>query len=100
MEGQTTFTVATDHPTFAGHFPGQPILPGVVLLDEALHAIAAATGLSRERYQIGSAKFLSTVSPGETLLISYATKESGGVRCEITAEGRKVASFALQLTGA
>ena len=35
------------HPAFPGHFPGMPILPGVVLLDEALHAIAAARGADR-----------------------------------------------------
>ena len=40
------FTVPLDHPAFAGHFPGKPILPGVVLLDVALQTIAGASGIT------------------------------------------------------
>ena len=42
MTHTTYWTVPLDHPAFAGHFPGTPILPGVVLLDTALQAIASA----------------------------------------------------------
>ena len=31
--------IPTDHPAFAGHFPGQPLLPGVSLLAEVLEAV-------------------------------------------------------------
>ena len=56
--------IAADHPAYAGHFPGQPILPGVVLLDAAMHALAGVLGMPAASGQIKSAKFLSPVVPG------------------------------------
>lgn len=37
----TTFMIGHDHPALAGHFPGRPIVPGVVILDEVRSAIVA-----------------------------------------------------------
>lgn len=84
--------VADDHPAYAGHFPGHPILPGVVLLDEALHALAAARGLEAAIGQIKSAKFLSPVSPGEALRLDYAATAEGVFSFRILAGERTVAS--------
>lgn len=85
-------SVADDHPAYAGHFPGHPILPGVVLLDEALHALAAVHRLESAIGQIKSAKFLSPVSPGEALRLDYAASAEGVFRFRILAGERAVAS--------
>jgi 3-hydroxymyristoyl/3-hydroxydecanoyl-(acyl carrier protein) dehydratase len=85
-------TVAADHPAYAGHFPGQPILPGVVLLDEALFALAALQGRADATAQIKSAKFLSPVQPGESLRLEYASTSTGVFRFELKAAERMVAS--------
>jgi len=39
---QIDLQIPSDHPAYAGHFPGQPILPGVVLLDAAQRLIESA----------------------------------------------------------
>lgn len=75
--------VAADHPAYAGHFPGQPILPGVVLLDETLHALAAQTGRQGGAWQLKSVKFLSPVQPGEALHLRYPEPQGAGVRFEL-----------------
>ncbi len=62
MKRRVALTIAADHPAFAGHFPGRPIVPGVVLLDHSLRALTAA---GTARWRIGNAKFLSFVAPGE-----------------------------------
>ena len=78
-------SVAADHPAYAGHFPGHPILPGVVLLDEALHALAARQGLEVASGEIRSAKFLSPVGPGEALRLDYAAAAAGVFRFAVVA---------------
>lgn len=90
--------VAADHPSFAGHFPGFPVVPGVVLLDEALFAIKSATGLDRHR--IAWAKFLRPVRPGQGLVVRHDVEASGTIRFEIIAGADKVATGCLAPTTA
>jgi len=71
-----------EHPAVAGHFPGNPIIPGAVLLDEV---IAAATGqfqLPDSGCAVSSAKFLRPVRPGEELLIRLEPQVHGAIRFE------------------
>lgn len=82
-----SLSIAAEHPAYAGHFPSQPILPGVVLLDTALYALAAQQGLPAANIQINaqirSAKFLSPVQPGEALTLHTSETSGGGLRFEI-----------------
>ena len=107
MHSETTLHIAPDHPAFAGHFPGAPIVPGVVLLDAAVHAmlqLLRPPGAAQEDErpgengcQISAAKFLSPVGPGETLTISLSTTASGSTRFDIASGSRKVATGTLAL---
>jgi acyl-coenzyme A synthetase/AMP-(fatty) acid ligase len=90
-----SFTVPPEHPALAGHFPGRPIVPGVVLLDHALDAIGSALGKNFGACRIESAKFLSPAAPGEALDITYETSASGAIRFTIRAGVRAVASGAV-----
>ncbi len=85
-----TWTVPADHPAFAGHFPGTPILPGVVLLDTAVQIIADACKL--DGYEISSVKFTSPAGPGCELTIVHSRSDSGTIRFDITSGSRKIAS--------
>lgn len=97
---ECALTVAPDHPAYAGHFPGQPILPGVVLLDAAMHAIAAEAGQADAPCQVRAAKFLSPVAPGEPLTLRASPAPGGGVRFEIVSGTRSIASGVIDLAGA
>jgi 3-hydroxymyristoyl/3-hydroxydecanoyl-(acyl carrier protein) dehydratase len=71
-----------DHPAAQGHFPGNPIIPGAVLLGEV---IAAATGQFRlpdSGCAVTSAKFLRPVRPGEEVLMLLEPQAQGAIRFE------------------
>jgi 3-hydroxyacyl-[acyl-carrier-protein] dehydratase len=55
-----------NHPCYDGHFPGRPILPGVVLLE----LIAARVGRGAPR-AIPAVKFLRALSPGEAFTLRW-----------------------------
>lgn len=90
--------VPADHPAFAGHFPGNPIVPGVVILDrallfaETLRPAGVAPGIS---WQVGNAKFLSPVGPDEVLVFSLLQKPSGAINFSVRSGERNVASGSL-----
>ena len=84
--------IASDHPALAGHFPGMPVVPGVVLLDEALHAIGLAVGADLCACRLGSLKFLSPVLPGQTVEVLHERGEGGAIRFTLMHGERRVAS--------
>jgi 3-hydroxymyristoyl/3-hydroxydecanoyl-(acyl carrier protein) dehydratase len=92
MNSATQWTVPLDHPVFTGHFPGTPILPGVMLLDTTLHAIAAATGMTLDICEISTVKFLSPAAPGDQLAILHHRSAGNTIRFDIMAGRRKIAS--------
>lgn len=88
----TSLTIPTDHPAYAGHFPGQPVLPGVVLLDATLRALELAGRVDCGRWEINTAKFQSAVRPGEELTLQHETLPNGSIRFAIRTPDRAVAS--------
>ncbi|WP_144153427.1 AMP-binding protein [Paraburkholderia sp. BCC1885] len=90
-----TFTIPADHPALAGHFPGQPIVPGVVLLDHAISAIGTALNRSLDACRLSSAKFPSPATPGAPLDLTFETTASGAIRFTVSAQARAVASGVL-----
>lgn len=90
--------IAASHPAFDGHFPGAPVLPGVVLLDEAIRAIELADGGEPRRWRATSVKFLRAVAPGEALVLEQERLASGTVRFTISSAGQPVAAGTLSPT--
>jgi 3-hydroxymyristoyl/3-hydroxydecanoyl-(acyl carrier protein) dehydratase len=89
--------IAADHPAFDGHFPGAPVLPGVVLLDAAIRAIELADGSEPRCWRVTAVKFLRLVGPGEALVLERERLASGTVRFTILSAGQAVANGALSL---
>ena len=72
--------IPLDHPAFAGHFPGHPVLPGVLLLSFVMQALAARPLLADRlgaTPRFDNAKFLHPVGPGAQLRVALREQGSG-----------------------
>lgn len=95
------FTFAPDFIGFDGHFPDNPILPGVVQLMAGGLAARDAFGKSLTLRGVSRTKFTRQVIPGETLIVSGKLKEKDGyitATVKITCGDETASTFTLTLS--
>ena len=90
--------ISADHPSLPGHFPGVPLVPGVVILDEVL----AALDEWRKDCQITgirTVKFLVPLNPDEPFTIRFSASGDGGgeVNFSCGVEDRTIVEGRLQV---
>ena len=83
-----TLRVPAKHPALAGHFPGNPIVPGVLILDAVISAAEAWLGAGFHVRGLSHAKFLAPLKPDEAarieLLLRWPLLEFAVYRGEAT----------------
>ena len=104
--------VAKDHPAFAGHFPGRPVLPGVFLIEAVAQTAGVMLGAAVEREPDGVPllaavnrfKFLKPVGPSQELRIETRTLANAGrlacIEGEVRVAGEMVAHGELSVASA
>jgi 3-hydroxyacyl-[acyl-carrier-protein] dehydratase len=102
-------TVDAANPLFAGHFPGRPILPGVLLIEAVAQTAAVMLGATAPAEAVGGAllasvnrfRFFQPVAPNTPLRIETSTLTQAGtmaiIQGTITVHGEKVASGELSV---
>jgi 3-hydroxyacyl-[acyl-carrier-protein] dehydratase len=99
-------TFSPDDPVFSGHFPGDPLVPGVLLAEGMAQTagIAAADGEAGRRFYLSAIrtmKFLRAIRPGAT--VEYAAEKTaviGGLwqfAVRATSDGDRVAEGSVVL---
>ena len=84
------FVIPSDHPALAGHFPGRPVVPAVLILDEVL-AGAARFAPDRSVAGIVSAKFTAVLLPDQVCRLAFEPR-GDKVRFTCEAGGQTIAS--------
>lgn len=76
--------INTDHKIFEGHFPNQPVVPGVCMMQMIKEIVEEVTGQTTNLVQAAELKFLAVINPLENNLINASikitTEESGVIK--------------------
>lgn len=88
VEWRAPVRIGADHPCLAGHFPGHPVVPGVVLLDEVARTLERATGAIVRG--LPSVKFLAPLRPDEPAELVLMVADAR-VRFRIERDGAPIA---------
>jgi 3-hydroxyacyl-[acyl-carrier-protein] dehydratase len=93
--------IGSDHPALPGHFPGLPVVPGVVLLDRLVQAAESHLGRPLQIVGLAGAKFLAPLLPEQRALCSLEI-DGARLRFRVERDGQPVAqgAFALAADGA
>lgn len=88
--------IANDHPALADHFPGNPIVPGVLILEEVMHAAEQWRGQFRLK-KIESVKFTAVLKPDHAFSIKLREQGRLHIAFECLLEGSPLASGRLEV---
>jgi 3-hydroxymyristoyl/3-hydroxydecanoyl-(acyl carrier protein) dehydratase len=83
------FLIPQDHPSLPGHFPGNPIMPGVVVLDCAMAALLRDRPTARLA-GFDEVKFIAPVSQGAEVSVTCSEGAADRLSFACTVDGRTV----------
>ena len=95
MSTMPEFVVTDSHPALAGHFPGSPVVPGTVVLDNLLTAL---DGKDADRIrQIDRVKFVAPLPVNVPCRVQTSPMRNGAMMAECIAGDRLVLSAVIRL---
>ncbi|MBS0557347.1 MAG: 3-hydroxyacyl-ACP dehydratase FabZ [Proteobacteria bacterium] len=104
--------VTVNEPCFTGHFPGHPVMPGVLIIEALAQASGLLVFLSAAKHdaqpmyylvKVDNAKFTQMVVPGDQLMLHVELKRMirgmGLFACRALVAGKQVAEAELLCAG-
>jgi 3-hydroxymyristoyl/3-hydroxydecanoyl-(acyl carrier protein) dehydratase len=88
-----SFTIPVDHPALPGHFPGNPVVPGVVVLANVIRILESAGLPPASMRSVRHVKFIEPLLPGQKALITVAADDAA-LSFGVTCDGRTIAKGA------
>ncbi len=94
---KASLVINADHRIFEGHFPGQPVVPGVCMVQMVKEILEQVLGKSTDLVSAAEMKFLSVINPVENNIIqailNYAIIEDGRILVSATLKKDEINHF-------
>lgn len=84
--------ISGSHPALPGHFPGNPVVPGVLILDAVVEMLAQHAGGPVRVTGFPAIKFLAPLAPEREFEIVLAAKRPGQSTFDVLAGGERLVS--------
>ena len=91
-----TVTITNDHPALAGHFPGHPVVPGVLVLDEVIETLKDRRGQAVVVAGLPAVKLSSPLKPDESMKITIDQEDAETAVFTCRVGGRLIASGSIR----
>lgn len=98
MRYEVQRSISPNHPALAGHFPGNPVVPGVVILSELVQATEAWLHWTGDPVAVTSVKFMRLLRPSEPFTLLLERLSENRVSFAILREQVRIAAGSLQRT--
>ncbi len=96
MHVEVQRVISEDHPSLIGHFPGNPIVPGVLILEEVVQALMEWDGGCRLQ-RVPSVKFIAPLQPGRVFSIRFTITDNQRVQFSCIQQARLFAKGRLEV---
>lgn len=96
MKYERVVSISPDHPALAGHFPGHPVVPGVVILDEVIETLRLHAGHALIVTGLSLVKLSSPLLPDQPLTIEIEQDETDRAAFTCRVDQRVVAAGSIQ----
>lgn len=97
---EASVRIEKSHAIFEGHFPGQPILPGVCMMQLIKELMEVTDGVAYRIETAGNVKFLNLIDPAITervmVSISIEQKNESGIKIQASLFAGDVTFFKLK----
>ncbi|NOS77290.1 MAG: beta-hydroxyacyl-ACP dehydratase [Nitrospira sp.] len=97
MKHERVVSIGPDHPALPGHFPGHPVVPGVVILDEVIETLRLQAGQALVVTGLPSVKLSSPLLPGQPLTIEIEQDEADTAVFTCRVDQRVVAAGSIRI---
>lgn len=92
------FRIPHEHPALPGHFPGNPVVPGVLLLEHVLSFLETIHG-PLPSLRLPQVKFLQPLLPGQDAMVELAMRGPGNWRFRVLRDSVVLATGDIAATG-